>query len=167
MGQKYRRFPIKTKKAKKILEQASNKLSLNLEELVDSKAKIESAQTNSIQIILIDNKPVLFKTENDYLPTLTFKEALERLPKAVVDMGAVPHVCNGADIMAPGIVRFEGQFQEDATIVIAEIKHNKPLALGTTIYNSQEIQTIKKGAVIKNIHYVGDQIWDLTKNLIE
>ena len=116
MGQKYRRFPIKTKKAKKILEQASNKLSLNLEELVDYKAKIESAETNFIQIILVDNKPVLFKIENDYLPTLTFKEALERLPKAVVDMGAVPHVCNGADIMEPGIVRFEGKFQKDATM---------------------------------------------------
>ena len=60
-------------------------------------------------------------------PTLLFQEILSRPPKAVVDMGAVRHVYNGADIMAPGIVRFEGKFAKGAIVLVIDVRHCKLL----------------------------------------
>jgi predicted RNA-binding protein (TIGR00451 family) len=37
-------------------------------------------------------------------------------------MGAVPHICNGADIMAPGIVKVEREFQARAMAVVVDEK---------------------------------------------
>jgi len=81
----------------------------------------------------------------------------------VVDMGAVPYVCKGADVMAPGVVKVEGEFHKGDIIVIVDQKYGKPLALGESLQDSETTRSTKKGAVVKNLHYVSDKIWDLAK----
>ncbi|MFB3889421.1 MAG: DUF1947 domain-containing protein [Candidatus Bathyarchaeia archaeon] len=163
MPQKQRRYTLKAKEAKQALTQASEKLKLNLEGIFGAKANVEIVEADAGDILLINGKPTLFKAGNAVLPTLNAAEILACLPKAVVDMGAIPHVCNGADIMAPGIVRYEGEFGKGDIILVVDVKHGKPLAIGETLLASEEAKNTRQGVAIRNLHYVGDKIWNLTK----
>jgi PUA domain protein len=167
MSQKHRRYSLKTKEAKQIITQASGKLKVNLETLFGAKANVETVEADFGQLFLIDGKPLLFKTGAAVLPTLLAKEILVHVPKVVVDMGAIPYVCNGADVMAPGIVRYEGEFIKGDIVLVLDEKHGKPLALGETLYGSEEAKSIRQGVVVKNFHYVSDKIWNFAKPLAE
>ena len=59
MPTKQRRYPLKAKEAKQIVEEASKKLSLDLEIIYGSKANVEVVESNVGEIYLIDGKPVL------------------------------------------------------------------------------------------------------------
>jgi len=163
MSKKYKRYFLKAKEAKALLKEASEKLKISLEKTFGIDVRIELAETDFAEFILIKGRPLLFKTEDKVFPTLVFTEFLASAPKVVVDMGAVPHVCNGADVMAPGIVRFEGNFNKGDLVFVVDEKHGKPIALGEIAYNNAEVVKIKHGAVVKNIHFVGDKIWDSLK----
>ena len=165
MSQKHRRYSLKTKEAKQILKQASERLKINLETMGDAKANMETVETDFGRLLLIGGKPLLFESGGKVLPTLLANEIFTQLPKVVVDMGAIPHVCNGADIMAPGIVRFEGAFSKDDVVLVVDVKHGKPLAIGEILFEAESAKEAKKGAVVKNVHYVGDQIWNFAKTL--
>ena len=167
MSQKHRRYTLKSKESKQILTQASEKLKINLESMFGTKASLEVVEGEFGELLLIDGKPTLFKTADSVLPTLTAAEILAQLPKVVVDMGAVRFVCNGADVMAPGIVRYDGEFVKGDVVVVVDVKHGKPLALGEVLYSSEEARAIKQGPVIKSRHYVSDKIWNFAKTLIE
>jgi len=87
-------------------------------------------------------------------------------PKIVVNMGAVPYVCNGADVMAPGVVRVEGEFKRDDFLLIVDEKHGKSLGIGTSLFDSQNMKDLKQGKVVKNFHYVGDKLWNFIKKMV-
>ena len=167
MNKKHRRYSLKSKEGKIILRQVSERLKTNLETLVGSKPNIEASESGMDRIFLVEGKPLLFKLGEDVFPTLLFNELLARLPKIVVDMGAVPYVCKGADIMAPGIVRIEGEFSAGDIVVVVDEKHGKPLALGESLHNSETARAANRGAVIKNYHFVSDRVWTFAKTLAQ
>jgi PUA domain protein len=82
-------------------------------------------------------------------------------------MGAVPHVCNGANIMAPGIVSFDGEFRKGDYILVVDERHRKPIAVGEILYDRVEAKNVKQGVVVKNMHFVGDKVWKFTRKLAE
>jgi len=137
---------------------------MNGEGLFGSKSQTEIIESERVRIFLVNGKPLLFENENVVLPTLFFSEALRRLPKIIVDMGAVPYVCKGADVMAPGIVRIEGEFRSGQLLVVADVKHGKLLSLGESLVDSTNAKAMKQGPVVKNLHYVSDKVWQLLKN---
>lgn len=104
-----------------------------------------------------------FRSGENVIPVLVNTVSLRGLPHIVVDMGAVPHVASGADVMAPGIRRVEGEFPASSLLVIVDEKYGKPLAVGRALVDSPTMGATRKGKVVKNLHYVGDQIWDLVK----
>jgi PUA domain protein len=165
MPRKHRRYFLKEKESKELLERASKRFKVSLKQVLGEKAGIEVVETEFGEVCLIDGKPVLVVTEAAVYPALVSKELFEMLPKIVVDMGAVPFVCKGANIMAPGIRRFEGSFAKGDIVFVVDEKHGKPLALGEATYDVEEAKNVKRGMVIKNIHYVGDSIWKLIKDL--
>ena len=165
MAQKYRRHALKSKDTKSILRNVSDRLKIDLEATMGHKLNVEIVETDESQIILIDGKPLLFNVADTVFPTLFFKEFLERVPKIVVDMGAVPYVCKGADVMAPGVVKVEGEFRKGDIIVVVDQKYGKRLALGESLQDSETMKAAKKGAMVKNMHYVSDKIWDLAKTM--
>ena len=167
MSQKGRRYSLKSKEAKLVLSQASERLKINLENIVGSKTNIEVAESEQIRIFLIDGRPVLFKAGETVLPTLLFNEVLEKVPKIVVDMGAVPYVCKGADVMAPGIVRIDGNFSQGDIVVVVDEKHGKLLGLGESLLDSEAARIAKQGAVVKNYHFVSDKVWNFAKVLMK
>jgi len=165
MSEKYRRHFLKAKEAKALLDRASEKLKVDFEQIFKAEVKVELVETEFAEIFLINGKPPLVKVGENVFPTLVFKEFFASAPKVVIDMGAVPHVCNGADVMAPGIVRFEGQFGKGDYVFVVDEKHGKPIAVGEMIYDVEVAKKVKQGIVVRNIHFVGDKIWNFVKKL--
>jgi PUA-domain protein len=167
MPTKQRRYPLKAKEAKQIVEEASKKLRLDVESLFGAKANVEVVESDVGDIYLIEGKPVLYKVGDEILPTLLFSEFNSIAPKIVVDMGAIPYVCKGATVMAPGIVRIEGEFNKGDLVLVVDMKHGKALALGESLLDAEIAKQTKKGPVVKTLHYVSDKIWEYIKNLVE
>ena len=167
MPTKQRRYPLKAKETKQIVEEASKKLRLDMEALFGAKANVEVVESDIGEIYLIGGKPILYKAGDTVLPTLLFNEFTTKASKIVVDMGAIPYVCKGATVMAPGIVRIEGEFSKGDLVLVVDMKHGKALALGECLLDAPTAKTTKKGPVAKNLHYVSDKIWDNIKIIVE
>jgi PUA domain protein len=163
MSKKYRRYFLKAKEVKALLSKSSERLKVDFERVFNTKVNLEVVETDFGEILLINSKPLLMKIGENIFPTLIFKEAFALTPKVVVDMGAVPPICNGADVMAPGIVHFEGEFRKGDLVFVADEKHGKPIAVGEILYDVDTAKKIKQGVVVKNIHFVGDKIWSFIK----
>jgi PUA-domain protein len=166
MPTKHRRYALKSKQAKLILHEVSERLKVNLDALFGSKANVEVVEADVGKIYLVNGKPLFFKAGERVLPTLLFQDFALQAPKIVVDMGAVPYMCNGADVMAPGIVRVEGEFGKGDLVLVVDEKHGKPLALGESLSDSESVRNTKQGAVVKNVHFVSDKIWNFAKTIV-
>lgn len=165
MPERYKRYFLKAKRSKDLVNKASERFKVNLEQIFKDKAKVEVVETEFAEIFLINGKPVMVKTEADFFPTLTFMEFFDLIPKVVVDMGAVPYVCKGANVMAPGIRRLEGEFRKGDFVFVIDEKHGKPIALGEIVYDAEEAKNVKQGIVVKSVHFVGDKVWNIIKEL--
>jgi PUA-domain protein len=165
MPQKQRKHSLKSKQIKQILNEISEKLKVNVDALFGPKPTVEIVESDVGNVYLVNDKPLFFNIEKKVLPTLLFQDFVSRAPKIVVDMGAIPYVCNGADIMAPGIVRVEDEFSKDDLIIVVDEKNGKPIAVGESLHDSASIRKAKQGAVVKNVHFVSDKIWNFIKTL--
>jgi PUA domain protein len=134
--------------------------------LFGNKANVEVVETEAGEIYLINTKPLMFKADT-VLPLLGFTEFVAAAPKITVDMGAIPFVCKGANVMAPGIRKVEGEFQKGDLLVVVDEKHGKALAIGESMLDATVFRETKKGPVIKTLHYVSDKYWDAAKLLNE
>jgi PUA-domain protein len=156
---------LKSSEAKAVLITASEQLGISMSSYFGSKVAIETVETGKGEVLFMNSKPLLFKVREKVYPTLLFDEFLKTLPTVVVDMGAIRHVCNGADIMAPGIVRIEGEFTVGSLVQVVDVQHGKKLALGEANLDAESAKTAKKGVVLKNVHFVGDEIWNAVREL--
>ncbi|MDQ1279851.1 MAG: hypothetical protein QG670_1113 [Thermoproteota archaeon] len=161
---KGKRYHLKEKEVRAIIEKIKATLQLNITDFLSPAARFENIELPSKdKIFLIDEKPAFIESKGEFFPSLLYENILNKLPSITVDMGAIPHICNGADIMAPGIRKINGEFSSNSIIVIIEEKFSKKIALGKTLYTSLEISEKKSGRVAKNIHFVGDRFWDILK----
>ena len=127
------------------------------------KSRVELQPVKNADVVSVDGAPVALRKNGELIPTLVNNEAITTLPKVVVDMGAVPHVVGGADIMAPGIRKVQGVFSAGQLVVVVDEKYGKSLAVGRALQDSSSFSKISKGKVIQNLHYVGDPAWELIK----
>ena len=144
---------MKRKDAKRLGEEAKDVLGT-----VDSKSFMQAEAEDGATVYLLDGEALLAKREGTLFPTL-IHPGLDELPSIVVDMGAIPYVCNGADVMAPGIVEVRGRFSEGEFVVIRDVTHGKALSVGVSLASSEEMREMRKGKAIRNLHHVGDKIW--------
>ncbi len=165
MPRKYRRYFLKAKEVKSMLGEVSERLRVDFNQIFKGKVDMELVETDFAEIFLINGRPLLVRINGKSLPTLAFNEIFALTPKVVVDMGAVPHVCNGADVMAPGIVRFEGEFRKDDFVFVVDEKHGKTIAIGEVAYDVDSAKKVAEGVVVKNVHFVGDKLWNFIKKL--
>ena len=110
-------------------------------------------------VYFVDGAPLIIRTKGGLIPSLKFAEAIGLLPHVIVDMGAVAHIANGADVMRPGIKDVRGDFGRGDLVVIVDEKFGKPIALGVAEVDSDEMRRVGKGDVIRSLHYVGDDLW--------
>ncbi len=114
--------------------------------------------------LMIGNGITILKIKNKYLPFLNQPKILEKFPSVTVDMGAVKFMCNGANVMRPGIKKYSSFSTDDIVCVVEESKQ-KFLAVGTAMIDSSEMEKISKGEVIKNLHYISDTHWEVAKTI--
>lgn len=93
------------------------------------------------------------------------RELLDRIPAIVVDMGAVPHIARGADVMRPGVRSVRGDFGEGEVVVVRDERNLKPLSICVALESSGKLGEIEKGRIAKNVHHVNDRIWRLVRDL--
>ena len=97
---------------------------------------------------------------------LTEIEMLKRFPAVTVDMGAVKFMCKGANLMRPGIKEFT-EFKKDNLVCIVEESQHKFLAVGKAMIDSSELESMEKGEIIENIHYISDRFWETGKTIYD
>ena len=160
------RYMLRERETKKMFKKLMKEYPKIYEAIVNKKSRIEHIVTDDeTEIEIIDKKPILIKFKGEVtIPTINIlNEVSDEIPKVIVDQGAIPYIINGADIMRPGIVNIEGKFDKGAIVQIQEERFHKVISIGMALYASNEIIEKKKGKVVRNIHHVGDKLWDLIK----
>jgi PUA-domain protein len=158
------RIILKDRDAKPLIEQLNKTLGMGQ---LSHKSRVETELVKDSDIIFVDGQPVAFRRAGQLVPVLTNASTLEKMPRVTVDMGAVPHVVGGADIMAPGVRGVQGSFAERQLVIVVDEKHGKSLAVGVSLFDSAKLSATKKGKVITNLHYVGDPVWETIKPLAQ
>ncbi|MEM0493525.1 MAG: RNA-binding protein [Candidatus Thermoplasmatota archaeon] len=127
---------------------------------------MEYASLEEFSIIIVDNTISFFMMDDRIFFTLQglykYKPVGHRV---VVDMGAVKYIANGADIMAPGITCADEDIKEEDEVWICDERNKKPLAIGIALRSGPEMLSNRNGKAVKNIHHVGDRLWNLISNL--
>ena len=125
---------------------------------------LKSHYINSDSQILIGDNLKILQLKDEFIPFLSDTELLKGFPNVTVDMGAVKFMCKGANLMRPGIKKFS-EFSKDDIVCIVEESQNKFLAVGKSIVDSSELDNMDKGEVLKNLHYISDKAWEISKTL--
>lgn len=123
--------------------------------------RTEVFEFNWGKVATVDGRPVLFWREDRLYPAIPALLEGARLPRVVVDMGAVPHVASGADVMGPGVTAADPGIKEGDIVAVVDERHDKPIAVGVALVPSENMRA-PKGKVVKNVHHVGDRIWNLS-----
>jgi len=140
--------------------------------LVSQQWKQELPKIKNLKVHFIDDNSqlivgsdlIILKIDDDYLPFLNQSELLEKFPNVMVDMGAIKFMCNGANVMRPGIKQYSKFVKDDIVCIIEESQH-KFLSVGKAMNDSSELETMSKGEVVKNIHYISDKYWEIFKTI--
>lgn len=155
-----RKYTLSKSDSSEILEYAKRKWPANI---VPSKLKnVQVVELEEGHCLLRDDNFLAVKVGNVVLPLLVNEEHLKAFPSVKVDMGALKFVCNGARVMRPGIVSMD-EFEKDDIVVVKDDTHGKYLAVGIALVSSKEAQSMNKGLVIDNKHYISDKFWEAYK----
>ncbi len=135
----------------------------------DTAQLLETPQLKTIkQIILINSQHSFFyytlpeSKKEILIPTLKLLQTHPALLKTItIDMNAIKFIINGADVMRPGITNIDDNIQPSQPICIIDQTHKKPLAIGISQHSTEQLRILTTGKVIKNIHYVGDELWKI------
>jgi len=142
-----------------VLSKVSSQWKMDLPKIKNLKIyEIEEGQ------IIIGEGLTAIKIGENYLPFLSDSQTLSRFPSVIVDMGAVKFMCNGANVMRPGIKSF-GEFEKDQIVIIIEESQKKSLAVGRALVSSNEMAQMNKGIVVENLHYISDKYWEAKKTI--
>jgi len=160
-----RRYFIRRREGRRLLESFAREVGLSFETLFGGKVAVEVVEEGGVRVYLVGGEARLVEVGGRVVPALTYAEVVDALPRVVVDMGAVPHIINGADVMAPGVVRVDGSFEPESLVVVVDERHGKAIAVGSALLSSEDLAKAKRGKVVKNLHYVGDRAWKLMKRL--
>ena len=151
---------ISKSETSKILEQINSQWKIEL----PKQKNVKTHYVNEKGLIITGNGITAVKIGDDILPFLDDSPILEKFPYVTVDMGAIKFVCKGANIMRPGITKFS-DFESGEIVCVVEESQNKFLAVGKAEMSSKELEGIKNGEVIKNMHYISDIFWESKKEI--
>ncbi|HEC76680.1 MAG TPA: DUF1947 domain-containing protein [Thermoplasmatales archaeon] len=152
------RHRIKKKESKEVIENIESSLGCNIDGI------IEFAEYKNRKLILIDGKICGFFIEgNPFLNVLGLKRWKPSKKYVMVDEGAIKFILNGADVMAPGIVKADEEIQKGDAVWIKDMR-DMPIAVGIALIDGMEMMRADKGKAVRNIHHIGDEIWKLSKD---
>lgn len=128
--------------------------------LLDGDDAVDEAQVGGRTVVLVDGVIVAISLGDRAFPTVRgLLRARPARRHVTVDMGAVPHVCNGADVMAPGIVEADPAIRPGDFVWIRDERNGQPLAIGEALLSGPEMVAQRRGKAVRTLHHVGDDLW--------
>ena len=159
-----KRRPVRRKNIAPLLKALESSLGIDLS--VDG-AFLEMAEYGPWQMVFVDKvaKAIEVKnSDNERFTFLTLRGFLEHSDAAKwvdVDHGAIPFLMNGADCMVAGVQAADEDITEGELVWIRDMTHKKPLAIGWSTMEGQEMAAASKGKGIKTLHWIGDELWEM------
>ena len=152
---------IMIRKRKRMREKEIKALSKNLQDIFgvpvfDERDAVDMAESSDFNVIFVGQDILGLVYEEK--PFLTIRGLLKYRPAArsvTVDMGAVPFVTNGADVMGPGITDADESIAEGDLVWIKDVKNGAPLAIGKALRSGSELKNKAGGKAIKTIWGMG------------
>lgn len=156
---------IMIRKRKRMRSKEIKAMSKDLEEILgvpvfSEEDPVDMAESSDFNVIFVGQD--ILGIVSDGKPFLTVRGVLKYRPVnrfVTVDMGAVPFVVNGADVMGPGITDADEAIQEGDLVWIRDIKNQAPLAIGRALRSGAEMKEKSGGKAVKMVHYAGDKLW--------
>jgi len=163
------RYSLSKRDRRELAEKALSELGESYKEAIEKCNLVEVAKIREGDIeavYFLDGVPAMLEHKvHGLLPALyyIYKAGVSpKLPSVYVDTGAVSRILNGADVMAPGIRKIEGEFSTGGKVVVKELEKGRPIAIGVALVESKNIPQMMKGKAITNVHYLGDEYWTLS-----
>lgn len=159
-----KRRPVRRKNIAPLLKALESSLGIDLS--VDG-AFLEMAEYGPWQMVFVDKvaKAIEVKNgDNQRFTFLTLRGFLEHNDAAKwveVDHGAIPFLMNGADCMVAGVQAADEDIAVGELVWIRDMTHKKPLAIGWSTMEGQEMAAATKGKGIKTLHWIGDELWEM------
>ena len=155
------RHTLRKKDAKKYLQELETTLLCRI-----PSATVEIGKSTPYDFLFLDGKIHALIIEGHSF--LNLKGILAYKPKkkwVTIDMGAVPFIAKGADVMAPGIVAADEGIQINDFVWVQDEKNGQPLAIGRALMSGHDMVQLQQGKAIALIHYVNDEIWKIGESL--
>ena len=159
-----KRRPVRRKKVAPLLATLEQALSIDLQ--VDG-AFLEMAEYGPWSMVLVNKIAKAIEVtneENERFVFLTLRGFLEHDDAAKwveVDHGAIPFLMKGADCMVAGVHAADASIEVGDLVWIRDMKHKRPLAIGWSTMNADDLTNLSKGKGIRTLHWVGDELWDM------
>ena len=100
-----------------------------------------------------------------YFPYVGSAEAVGLFPSISIDEGALGFIIKGADVMRPGISKYDEWGEAGKLVVVREDKKGRAAAVGKAMVASSEMAELKKGNCVKNLHHAGDKFWNAYRTI--
>ena len=152
-----KRRRLRNKEAKALAEELSEIMGT---ETFSPEGAVDKAQSTDFDVIFVEGE--IRALVYDGRAFLTIRGILAYGAErrfVTVDMGAVPYVSNGADIMAPGVVEADPGISEGDLVWIRDERNHRPLAMGKAILQGKEMVSLGSGKAVETIHFIGDKLW--------
>ncbi len=130
--------------------------------LPSDETPVDVAEAGDLRLLIREEEPIALVLGDAIVPTVRGLLAFPAQKRQVtVDMGAVPFVYNGADVMAPGIVEADSGIRPGDLVWVRDEKNRRPLAVGRALMDGPTMAREERGKAIETIHHVGDDLWRL------
>jgi malignant T-cell-amplified sequence len=111
------------------------------------------------KFVTVDGRFVFLEKDGSFLPFVGSPALTDLLPSVRIDDGAVKYIVKGADVMRPGIVKYDEWGEAGKLVVVRDDSKGRALAIGRTLVGSGEMAGLQKGNCVKNLHHAGDRFW--------
>lgn len=117
------------------------------------------------KFVIIDGRFAFVAVEGGYIPFVGSSETVGLFPSVTIDEGALKYIIKGADVMRPGITKYDDWGEAGKLVIVREAKKGRAAAVGRASVASSEMAELKKGSCVKNVHHAGDRFWNAFKTI--
>jgi PUA-domain protein len=154
-----KRHRLREKEVKVLADELKDRLGVDIFAPGDT---VDRAESTEYDVLFADNQVQgLVYQGKAFLSVRGLLKHTATKNYVVVDMGAVPYVTKGADVMAPGIVEADPGIKPGDLVWVKDVKFGRPLAVGEALMTGEQMASKTPGKAIKNIHFVADKLWKL------
>jgi len=152
-----KRHRLREKEVRALADEISPRVGVEIFDLNDT---VDRAESSDFDVIFVNGEVLALVQSGRAF--LTVRGLLKYRPTksyVTVDMGAVPYVSKGADVMTPGIVEADPSIKEGDFVWVRDVKNRVPLAIGKALISAEEMAKKQPGKAVKSLHFVGDKLW--------